>query len=98
MINTKNIPRSPIEWLHDIKKLDEPERSIVAKIVWWDEFGEKPASRRWAHLDQYLWYDKNVDQIAPERLHDLLLQVGYNPYMARRRSGLQKNKPKKSLK
>lgn len=76
--------KSPAQWRKEISVLEEPVRSRVACIVWWDYFGGRKVSDRWPHLDEYV----NVPYTpAPrEAVTMALKKVGYSEKHAIRRA------------
>jgi hypothetical protein len=45
----------PEVWAERIAKIeDETTRTMIARIVWWDFFGNRDVANRWPHLDEYL--------------------------------------------
>lgn len=45
--------RPPAAWAAAVSKIgDRALRARVANIVWWDFFGNRPASEPWTHLDE----------------------------------------------
>ena len=46
--------RSPNEWLRLVETIDEPIRTHIAQVVWWDFFAHKDSEDRYPQLDYYL--------------------------------------------
>lgn len=77
----KNI--TPEEWATRIEALEEPLRTRVACLVWWDFFAQRIVSQRWANLDPYL-RDQGYE-VPSNTLVDGMHTVGYTPLQAFRR-------------
>ena|SRR5690606_4069091 len=76
--------RSPEEWCDLLKEIPKKHRSQVAKIIWWDWFGDRNVWERWPHLDRYIKPNEYVE-IKDEKFVEYLLKLGYTPYMAHTR-------------
>jgi len=46
--------RSPNEWLRLVETIEEPIRTHVAQVVWWDFFAQQDSEDRYPQLDYYL--------------------------------------------
>lgn len=76
--------KRPEDWRRDVDMIDDRAvRARVAAIVWWDYFGDRPASSPWRHLNCYL----NADyvKIDTDRLKQGLVVAGYTPWQAHKR-------------
>jgi hypothetical protein len=74
------------EWNRRIRQLPPgPVQVKVASIVSWDFFGERPADKRWTHLDDLvLQWDKKTDP-EPQRVVIALMLIGYPADVAQHR-------------
>lgn len=71
--------RTSGDWLGLILKLPEGIRDSIAKIVWWDWFGENTVSEGDGDFNDYLLKDGDcTNEVIVVRL----LQIGYTPYKA----------------
>jgi hypothetical protein len=71
------------EWNRRIRLLPPgPVQVKVASIVSWDFFCERPADKRWKHLDDLVMqWDKKTDP-DPQLVMAALIQIGYPPDVA----------------
>lgn len=81
--------RSPSEWLKKIEELPKEVQSCIAKLIWWDYFGCQLNFDRWPHLDKYLRYDPAAPLIEPAIVAKHLVELGYDPEDAVRRSTIE---------
>lgn len=73
--------RHPQEWATLVGELAPNLRIALAKIVWWDFFGNRLNVERWHHLDEYL--NVPVDSTIPRGdLIKALVDLGYTEYQA----------------
>lgn len=76
--------KTPAQWRASVDAiLDTELRNAVARIVWWDRFGDQPYPERWDHLDEFL--DTEYVPLEKSLLAKGLYQVGYSPWHATRR-------------
>jgi hypothetical protein len=79
--------RTPEQWVERVRAVrGQALRIKVACIVWWDWFGQRLVSGRWAHLDELVnayWVGLLVD---PKDLERALVAVGYPVRVARKRA------------
>jgi len=70
----------PDDWLIMIKSFNEPIRTRLANVIWWDFYGERMGSERWGNLDLYL----NAPYIPcdQDELRKALVYCGYSEAMA----------------
>jgi len=74
---------TPEEWRRRCMALPEPLRYAVARVVWWDYFGERIAAERWPHLDHLI---ARTDVVSDNQLALGLSWVGYTPAKAASRA------------
>jgi len=62
--------KSPEDWFNAIQNVESSVRNAVAKIIWWDFFGDKVCTQRWNHLDSYINspYEELDDNLIMEGL------------------------------
>jgi hypothetical protein len=86
--------RTPAEWRAMIDAIPDSEVRIKAAfIVWWDHFGQRPASNRWTELDDLLeiWRARNPAGVVAEpvdrrKLKRALQSLGYPEWFAEGRA------------
>jgi len=83
----RHIQRSPEEWLEAIQQVPENVRPYIANVVWWDFFSNNMVSKRWPHLDEYIWLKPVVFSEYPPQpeLVAGMMAVGYPEEDAQRR-------------
>ena len=71
--------RTPEQWAALIAGLpySAPVKAAVASVVWWDYFGNRRVSERWAHLDELRSHYRRDGYIDTAAFRSGLLQVGY---------------------
>ena len=79
--------RSPAEWIKQINALPERHRAIVARVVWWDWFGDRTCWNRVAEFDHWLYEPlcPIADEPPPEALMKSIVSIGYPMEIAQRR-------------
>lgn len=90
--------RTPAEWLERIDRLPESHRGIVARVVWWDWFGDRTCGKRVNEFDRWLCEPLcHPDaEPEPEELMRSIVSLGYPIEVARRRFRRKFTKPLKS--
>jgi hypothetical protein len=73
----------PEEWQKRIFQVDEIAQGHVARIIWWDFFGDVEVNDRWPHLDR--WIKMAFNEIPIEDLITGLNVVGYSPWQIKKR-------------
>lgn len=78
--------RTPDEWRSIIQALPSHVRTKIAKLVWWDYFGDRTVTDRWHHLDDYL-YQKCCESCTLDQIHYHLTSIGFPETFAAYRIG-----------
>lgn len=73
----------PEEWENRISKVKKNARGNVAKIIWWDFFGDVEVTDRWPHLDK--WINVQFKDIPIEDTITGLNIAGYSPWQIKKR-------------
>jgi hypothetical protein len=74
---------TPDEWRERCLALPCPQRFAVARVVWWEYFGDRLHGQRWAHLDDLI---ERTDMVTDAVLAAGLVAVGWSPDRAARRA------------
>ena len=79
--------RAPVEWLEHIDRLPASHRGIVARVVWWDWFGDRTCGKRVSEFDRWLCEPLCAPDAEPEPedLMRSIVSLGYPIEVARRR-------------
>ena len=77
---------SPEQWRRRIDTLNEPLRTKVACLIWWDFFSGRQVTDRWPHLDDLVAnHSRLPDDFNRNDLVIALCNTGYSPYEAAKR-------------
>lgn len=78
----------PEQWRERIESLEEPLRTKMCFLVWWDFFGSRRVTRRWPQLDHILANHEILvgnSCLNRDKLVLALCNIGYTPYEATKR-------------
>lgn len=71
------------EWINDIEALPENIKTAVAKIVYWDWMGGRPANEQNPLFQKFIKY--SPEPCTESELINGLLEVGYSEFQATKR-------------